>query len=76
MSRGYLTFNNKDLRDFGVYISGSGVFNAPERVYDAIEIPGRNGVLLGTERRMSNIDVTYPAYIYANFKRRITRKKY
>jgi phage-related protein len=75
MSRGYLTFNNKDLRDFGVYISGSGVFNAPERVYDAIEIPGRNGVLLGTERRMSNIDVTYPAYIYANFKQAMTELK-
>lgn len=68
MSRNYITFDNKDLRDFGVYISGSNVFNAPERAYNEITIPGRNGTLLGSERRLENIPVVYPAFIYANFK--------
>ena len=68
MSRNYITFDNKDLRDFGLYISGSNVFNAPERAYNEITIPGRNGTLLGSERRLENIPVVYPAFIYANFK--------
>lgn len=68
MSRNYIQFDNKDLRDFGLYISGSNVFNAPERAYNEITIPGRNGTLLGSERRLENIPVVYPAFIYTNFK--------
>ena len=75
MSRGYLTFNNKDLRDYGVYISGSGVFDAPERVYDPITIPGRNGAILSTEKRLNNIEVTYPAFMYSDFKNNMTSLK-
>jgi len=68
MSRNYITFDNTDLRDFGLYISGSNVFNAPERAYNEITIPGRNGTLLGSEKRLENIPVVYPAFIYTNFK--------
>lgn len=67
--RNYLTFNGVDLRDFGVYITGSGTFNAPEREYSEITIPGRNGSLIGNEKRLANIPVTYPAFIYKDFKR-------
>lgn len=68
MSRGYLTFDGEDLRDLGVYISGSGVFNAPSRAYEEIIIPGRDGTLYGREKRLENIEVTYPAFIYADYK--------
>ena len=68
MSRNYINYDGTDLRDFGLYISGSNVFNAPERAYNEITIPGRNGTLLGSERRLENIPVVYPAFIYANFK--------
>lgn len=64
--RNYFTFDSVDSRTYGVYISGSGVFNAPERAVDFISVPGRNGALVGTEKRLENIDVTYPAYIYAS----------
>lgn len=69
--RNYLTFNGTDLRDFGVYLTGSGTFNAPEREYSEITIPGRNGTLIGNEKRLANIEVTYPAFIYTNFKQQI-----
>lgn len=69
--RNYLTFNGTDLRDFGVYITGSGTFNAPEREYSEIAIPGRNGSLIGNEKRLANIEVTYPAFIYSDFKRQL-----
>ena len=73
--RNYLTFGGLDSRDFGVYISGSGVFNAPERQYEMIEIPGRNGDLIGLERRLGNLELTYPAFIYSDFKRQMTALK-
>lgn len=65
--RNYLTFGGVDCRDYGVYISGSGVFDAPARAYDLQSIPGRDGALLGTEMRLENIEVTYPAFVYSNF---------
>lgn len=75
MSRNYINFDNTDLRDYGLYISGSNVFNAPERSYNEITIPGRNGVLLGSERRLDNIEVVYPAFIYTDFKTNIAGLK-
>lgn len=73
--RNYLSFGGLDSRDFGIYISGHGVFNAPARQYEMIEVPGRNGDLIGIERRISNIEVAYPAFIYADFKRQMTAMK-
>lgn len=62
-----VTFAGVSLATYGVYISGSGVFNAPIRAYNEITIPGRNGILLGNEKRLENIEVTYPAFVYSNF---------
>lgn len=66
--RNYFTFGDIDSRDFGVYISGSGVFNAPRRKREEIEIPGRNGNLIIDTETFENIEVTYPAFISSNFK--------
>lgn len=66
--RAELTFAGVPLSTFGVYVSGDGTFNAPARAYDAVEIPGRDGSLLLSEKRLENIDITYPAFVYANFK--------
>ena len=65
--RNYFTLNGVDSRDFGVYISGQGTFSAPRREYNMIPIPGRNGDLVGNEKRFENLELTYPAFIYANF---------
>lgn len=64
----YFVFDGKSSRDFGVALSGSGVWNAPRRDYESIEIPGRNGNLTFDNGRYSNITVTYPANIPFRFK--------
>lgn len=66
--RNYLTFGGVSTSSYGCYISGGGTFNSPTREYEMIDIPGRNGALIGLEKRMGNIDVTYPAFIVSSFK--------
>lgn len=63
-----ITLNNKSLADFGVYISGKGVFDAPERDSESIEIPGRNGELTIDNGRYKNKPLTYPAFIIRDLK--------
>lgn len=65
--RNYLTWNGKDFRDFGVYISGQGTFSAPARAYNILSVAGRNGDIITNEKRLENIQVTYKAFIYTNF---------
>ena len=67
----YLTFAGKNLGDFGVWISGSGTFNAPARDVSFQTIPGRNGDLLFDNGRFENVSVTYPAFISRRFQPRI-----
>ena len=42
----YLIFDGRSSRDYGLYISGSGAFNAPERDVERVEIAGRSGDLI------------------------------
>lgn len=67
----YLTFDGKNSRDFGVWISGGGTFNAPARDIQLVQIPGRNGDLTFDNGRYQNITVAYPAFISRAFRRRI-----
>lgn len=59
------TFDGENSGDYGVYITGSAVYNAPEREVEMISIPGRNGAFALDKGRFENIEVTYPAGIYA-----------
>lgn len=61
-----LIFDGEDSRDYGVYITGEAVFNAPEREVEMISIPGRNGAFALDKGRFNNIEVTYPAGIFAD----------
>ena len=60
-----LTFDNKTSREFGVYITGEAVYNAPEREVEMITIPGRSGAFALDKGRFENIPVKYPAGIFA-----------
>lgn len=73
--RNTFTFAGTASSDYGVYISGSGVFNAPERNYDPITIAGRNGSILGLEKSLSNLELTYPAFVYKDLKTQMTALK-
>lgn len=64
-----LTFAGVNLRTtYGLRISGSGTYDSPVRVYDAVKIPGRDGDLLLPEKRFENVVITYPAFIETNFE--------
>lgn len=53
------TFDGVSSSTYGVYITGEGVFNAPSRVVEMIEIPGRNGNYALDQGRFENIEVKY-----------------
>ena len=59
----HLTYDGVDSSDFGVFISGEGVFGAPARRGEMISIPGRNGSLFMDEGVYENIPGKYPAFI-------------
>ena len=60
-----LSFDNTSSRSYGVYITGEAVYNAPERAVEMISIPGRNGAFALDQGRFENIEVSYPAGIFA-----------
>lgn len=61
-----LNFDGESSRTYGVYITGEAVYNAPEREVEMIAIPGRNGAFALDRGRFENIEVTYPAGIFAD----------
>ncbi len=65
--RNWFTYGDKSSKDFGVYISGSGTFNAPERDQTSVSVVGRNGDLTIDNGRYKNTVLAYPAFIYDNF---------
>ena len=65
--RNWITLDGKSFLDFGVFISGSGTYNAPERDVEKITVPGRNGELTVDKGRYKNISLKYPAFIVSNF---------
>lgn len=66
----YFTFDDIVSNQFGVWISGEGTFNAPERDIEFVEIPGRSGDLILENNRFRNIEITYPAFISKGFESR------
>lgn len=57
-----IVFGGVNSADYGIYISGEGVFNAPKRDVDMISIPGRDGAFALDKGRFENIEVSYPAF--------------
>lgn len=60
-----MTIDGESSRTYGVYITGKAVYNAPQREVEMISIAGRNGKFALDKGRFENIEVTYPAGIYA-----------
>lgn len=66
MLKGYLVFNGEKSLDHGVYVSGSGTYASPEKDYNKVSVPGRNGDLIIWNGRYKNITVQYPCSIIPN----------
>ena len=71
-----ITFGNINSADYGIYISGEGVFDAPKRAVEMVNVPGRSGAIALDQGYYENITVTYPAYNYepdmADFKQALS----
>lgn len=61
-----LIFGNVNSANYGIYITGAGAFNAPERAVELVSIPGRNGAIAIDQGRYENIEVTYPAGVFGD----------
>lgn len=56
-----LTFGGVNSLDYGIYISGPCVFDAPTRDVEFVDVPGRNGAIEIDKGHWNNIEVTYKA---------------
>lgn len=56
-----LIFGGVNSADYGIYITGEAVYNAPVRAVEMVSVPGRNGAIALDQGRWENIEVTYPA---------------
>ena len=72
--RNDLVFGTVSANDFGIYISGEGVYNAPERVVELLDVPGRNGALTIDKGHYGNITIEYPAFTFADSQTEFRRK--
>lgn len=67
--RNFLTFAGKNSKDFLLYISGPGVYDAPAVDSTLQTISGKNGDLVmdnakAGEHRFKNLDITYDAFFF------------
>lgn len=72
--RNTLTFGGVNSADYGVYITGSGVYDAPKRAVENIVVPGRNGLLTIDQGRYENITVEYPAFAFGKTREEFQQK--
>lgn len=56
-----LTFGGVNSGTYGIYITGEGVYNSPERAVELTAVPGRNGAVPVDLGRWENIEVIYKA---------------
>lgn len=71
----FLRFDNVSTASYGVFLVGNKVYDAPEREFERISIPGRNGDLLIDNGRYSNYELEYDAIIYENFDSNLSNLK-
>lgn len=72
-----LTYGGINSGDYGIYITGEAVYNAPEKNVTVISVPGRNGDIVIDKGNFANIDVKYKAGTFGadqkDFRKRLGR---
>ena len=61
-----LTFGGINSLNYGIYITGEGVYNAPQRMVDTVSVPGRNGDIIIDQGKYDNVTVVYQAGTFGN----------
>lgn len=64
------TFADVISTEYGVWISGTGTWDSPERDVEYITVPGRNGSLIVDNGRFQPVTITYPCFIAKGFEHR------
>lgn len=71
-----LVFGNVSARDYGIFISGEGAYDAPVRNVEFVTVPGRNGAIPIDKGSYNNITIEYPAFTFAltqtEFRKKLT----
>lgn len=55
----YLVFGGVDSRDYNIEVFFKDVDHTPKRVYEIVEVPGRNGAIYIDQKRYEDVPVTY-----------------
>ena len=63
-----LTFGDINFSDYGCFYDGSQFWRKPEKVADYYSVPGRNGDLIISENRYSNVERPIRCYINGNWQ--------
>lgn len=66
MSYNSLKFGDVDSADYGIYITGEAVYNAPTRAVEMVDVAGRSGAIIIDQGRWNNIEISYPAGTFAS----------
>ncbi len=59
----YIIIDKKPSRDFNVYISGGGTYTSPGKLFEEVNVPGRNGSIFLYEGAYKNVDISYKGFI-------------
>ena len=65
-SQKYFTFDGETSKKYNTHITGQGVFNAPVRAVEMVNIPNRNGAFALDQGYFENVELTYKASIAAD----------
>lgn len=60
-------YNGKSSSEFGLVLSGEDTWKKPLPDFEKVQIPGRNGDLILSNKRYNNIDIKYHVGIKRNF---------
>lgn len=63
----YFTLDGHSTSEWGIGLSGTGVWDAPARKGESISVPGRNGNVWVDDGSFENIYVTYPCWMSEGF---------
>lgn len=62
----YFTFDGETSKNYYTHITGAGVFNAPVRAVEMVNIPNRNGAFALDQGYFENVELKYEASIVAD----------
>lgn len=65
--RNSITVDGVSLSTYGVYCNGNATFGSPHKEYTLYDVPNRDGSVVGVQKRLQNIEVSYDCFIFKDF---------